>query len=193
MVIDCLLYVILGQLVGRLRRLVTGKEIFFDHVTTDNCAALRYALARQLNGMSTWEMMKSASRLIVGKLTIAEAKRFIPFYSCLAHELKSDIDYCVKHKVTRLQKVLFLRARAVMQMCCDKSRVEMLVLNFVELLSHRYQSEITKKALQCVLEICGASGTENFDEYQFLATFKGKGMDEQFVCILNIILFHFFQ
>lgn len=172
---------------GRLRRLVNGKEILFDHVTTDNCAALRYALAKQLNGMSTWEMMKTASRLLVGKLTVAEAKRFIPFYSCLAHELKSDLDYCVKHKVSYLQKALFMRARAVMQMSTEKSRVETLVLNFIELLSHRFESDLTNKALQCVLKICGVSANEKFDENVFLDSFKGKGMDEQFVCIILFI------
>lgn len=109
----------LGQLLGRLRRFLGGKRPKFHHATADSCPAIRSALAMQLNGCSTMELMKRSSKLLLGLCTIPEALAFTPLHSCLAHQVKSDADYCKKHKVGGIERLLFLRVRAVMQMTTD--------------------------------------------------------------------------
>lgn len=105
---------LLGQLLGKLRKVLNGREPKFSHVTADNCAALRHALAVQLNGCNTIQLMKKASQLLIGQATLGEALQFTPLHSCQAHQIKSDAD-CAKYSIDGLPRLLFLRVWALMQ------------------------------------------------------------------------------
>lgn len=159
---------LLGTVMAKIREKLNGNQPQFTHLTTDNCGALRQALALQLNGLSTMEMMRKASRILEGECTVPEVEGFVPFHCCIAHQIKSDYDYCKKHKIGGLQKYMFLRVRTLMQTLTSKEAVENLVYNYLSLLSRYYDSPVSRQAFKAVAEICGFELNDKMSAEEFL-------------------------
>lgn len=149
------LEVMVGQLFGRLRRLIGSSNLQFHHVTIDNCQSLRYALAMQLNGMATKHYVRLASRIITKKCTIAEIREFVPIITCLAHYIRSEYDYCAKHTVKKLPRMLHLRSMSFMLSTTSTLVYQFFSLHYINLLSQRFLTESAKKSLSCLAESCG--------------------------------------
>lgn len=158
----------LGQLASRLRRLMKSSLLPFHHVTIDNCPALRYALVKQLNGLRTREYLRKASRIVTGRCTAAEIRGFVPMLGCMAHYVRSELDYCKKYNVKKTQQMLHLRVSAETLATTSVSVYQFLLINYVILLSQRFYTESCAKALACVAEICGFNVKRNENPEDFV-------------------------
>lgn len=162
------LEMLFGELFGRMRRLRNGNAVTFHHVTIDNDAALRSAIAKLVIGLSTKEYLRRASEIVTGKCTAAEIRDFVPILGCIAHYIRSDYQYCVKYNVLKSQKLLHLRCTSELMATTSTAVHQFLLMNYVTLLSHRYMTKTAQKALACVAQACGFDEKSRESEEEFL-------------------------
>lgn len=183
--------VLMGQLMGRLRQLMKGKFQAFRYVVFDNSAAIRSAMALQINGCETVKLMRLASRIICGQCTVAEVLEFVPFHTCMAHELKSDALFCQKYKVTGIGKLLALRVLSVMHSLTCPLHLQFLVNNYITVLSSLYMTPNVEKSLKCIGEMCEFNRRKLEKEDDIIASTYADVEDPTFVCFVFLVIFDF--